>query len=148
MTVRKIFIGFCNNIIRHFSNEINKRRGGISFCGGWNFSKFTPSLLERWEQCHEPQKQHLWQTTLSKVLTKLVEMSSSWNFPARASSSHEGSEPSWSELSWGTSIFELKPSWQKKQFFDLDYKCHPNFLILCIYYYDYNQFLSISYKSM
>ena len=32
MTVRKIFIGFCNNIIRHFSNEINKR-------GWWSFSK-------------------------------------------------------------------------------------------------------------
>ena len=38
MTVRKIFIRFCNNI-RHFSNEINKRGGGNSFCGGWNFSK-------------------------------------------------------------------------------------------------------------
>ena len=38
MTVRKIFIRFCNNI-RHFSNEINKRGGWISFCGGWNFSK-------------------------------------------------------------------------------------------------------------
>ena len=38
MTVRKIFIRFCNNI-RHFSNEINKLGGWISFCGGWNFSK-------------------------------------------------------------------------------------------------------------
>ena len=38
MTVRKIVIRFCNNI-RHFSNEINKRGGWISFCGGWNFSK-------------------------------------------------------------------------------------------------------------
>ena len=38
MTVRKIVIRFCNNI-RHFSNEINKRGGGILFCGGWNFSK-------------------------------------------------------------------------------------------------------------
>ena len=38
MTVRKIFIRFCNNI-RHFSNEINKRGGWIAFCGGWNFSK-------------------------------------------------------------------------------------------------------------
>ena len=38
MTVRKIFIRFCNNI-RHFSNEINKRGGGINLCGGWNFSK-------------------------------------------------------------------------------------------------------------
>ena len=38
MTVRKIVIRFCNNI-RHFSNEINKRGGGIFFCGGWNFSK-------------------------------------------------------------------------------------------------------------
>jgi hypothetical protein len=36
--VRKIVISFCNNI-RHFSNEINKRGGGIFFCGGWNFSK-------------------------------------------------------------------------------------------------------------
>ena len=40
MTIRKIFIRFCNNI-RHFSNEINKRGGGISFCGGWNFSKLV-----------------------------------------------------------------------------------------------------------
>ena len=31
MTVRKIFIRFCNNI-RHFRYEINK-------CGGCNFSK-------------------------------------------------------------------------------------------------------------
>ena len=38
MTVRKIFNRFCN-IIRHFSNEINKRGGRIFFCGGWNFSK-------------------------------------------------------------------------------------------------------------
>ena len=38
MTVRKIFIRFCNNI-RYFSNEINKRGGGILFCGGLNFSK-------------------------------------------------------------------------------------------------------------
>ena len=38
MIVRKIVIRFCNNI-RHFSNEINKRGGGISICGGWNFSK-------------------------------------------------------------------------------------------------------------
>ena len=38
MILRKIVISFCNNI-RHFSNEINKRGGGISFCGGWNFSK-------------------------------------------------------------------------------------------------------------
>ena len=38
MTVRKIFIRFRNNI-RHFSNEINKRGGWISFCGGWNFTK-------------------------------------------------------------------------------------------------------------
>ena len=38
MTVKKIFIRFCNNI-RQFSNEINKRGGWISFCGGWNFSK-------------------------------------------------------------------------------------------------------------
>ena len=33
MTVRKIFIRFCNNI--------RKRRGWISFCGGWNFSKLV-----------------------------------------------------------------------------------------------------------
>ena len=38
MTVRKIFIRFCNNI-RHCSNEINKPGGWISFCGGWNFLK-------------------------------------------------------------------------------------------------------------
>ena len=38
MIMRKIVIRFCNNI-RHFSNEINKRGGGIFFCGGWNFSK-------------------------------------------------------------------------------------------------------------
>ena len=38
MAVRKIFIRFCNNI-RHFSNEINKHGGWISFCGGRNFSK-------------------------------------------------------------------------------------------------------------
>ena len=38
MIVRKIVISFCNNI-RHISNEINKRGGGIFFCEGWNFSK-------------------------------------------------------------------------------------------------------------
>ena len=38
MTVRKIFIRFCNNI-RHFSNEINKHGGWISFCEGWKISK-------------------------------------------------------------------------------------------------------------
>jgi hypothetical protein len=37
-------------------------------------------------------------------------MSSSWNFPAQAEPSYEGSEPSQAEL--GTSIFELKPSWR------------------------------------
>ena len=41
-------------------------------------------------------------------------MSSSWNFPARASPSSEGSELSRAEL--GTSIFELKPSWQYWQY--------------------------------
>ena len=49
MTVRKIFIRFCNNI-KHFSNEINKRGGWISFCGGGNFPKsvsVTSRLLER-----------------------------------------------------------------------------------------------------
>ena len=45
------------------------------------------------------------------MYTYLLEMSSSWNFPARASPSYEGSEPS-----WGTSIFELKPSWQYWQY--------------------------------
>ena len=40
MTVRKIIIRFCNNI-RHFSNEIYKRGGGIFLCGGWNFSKLV-----------------------------------------------------------------------------------------------------------
>jgi hypothetical protein len=34
-------------------------------------------------------------------------MSSSWNFPARASPSCESSK-----LSWGTLVFEQKPSWQ------------------------------------
>ena len=43
--------------------------------------------------------------------TSSVVMSSSWNFPARASPSYEGSEPS-----WGTLIFELKPSWQFRQY--------------------------------
>ena len=38
--LRKIVIRFCNNI-RHFSNEINKRGGGIFFWGGWNFSKLV-----------------------------------------------------------------------------------------------------------
>ena len=38
MTKRKIVIRFCNNI-RRFSYEINKRGGGIFFCGGWYFSK-------------------------------------------------------------------------------------------------------------
>ena len=32
MIVRKNFIFFCNNI-KHFSNEINKRGGGIFLCG-------------------------------------------------------------------------------------------------------------------
>jgi hypothetical protein len=41
----------------------------------------------------------------------LVEMSSSWNFPALASPSCEGSEPS-----RGTLIFELKQSWQFRQY--------------------------------
>jgi hypothetical protein len=40
--VTKTVIRFCNKI-RHFSNEIDriidKRGGGILFCGGWNFSK-------------------------------------------------------------------------------------------------------------
>ena len=36
-----------------------------------------------------------------------LEMSSSWNFPARASPSYEGSEPSRAEPSWGTSIFMI-----------------------------------------
>ena len=40
MTVRKIFIRFCNNI-RLFSNEINKRGGWISLGGGWNFFKLV-----------------------------------------------------------------------------------------------------------
>ena len=34
------YLGKINNI-RHFSNEINKRGGWISFCGGWNFSKLV-----------------------------------------------------------------------------------------------------------
>ena len=38
--MRKISIRFCNNI-RHFTNEINKRGGWITFCGGWNFSKLV-----------------------------------------------------------------------------------------------------------
>ena len=38
MIMRNIAISFCNNI-RHFNNEIIKRGGEISFCGGWNFSK-------------------------------------------------------------------------------------------------------------
>ena len=42
----------------------------------------------------------------AKKTENSLEMSSSWNFPARASPSYEGSEPS-----RGTSIFELKPSW-------------------------------------
>ena len=55
MTVRKIFIRFCNNI-RHFSNEFNKCGGWISFSGGWNFLKSvrvdsTPCLrTEAWTQ--------------------------------------------------------------------------------------------------
>jgi hypothetical protein len=40
-------------------------------------------------------------------------MSPSWNFPARAEPSYEGSEPSRAEPSWGTLISELKPSWKK-----------------------------------
>ena len=35
----------------------------------------------------------------------IIVMSPSWNFPARAEPSYEGSEPSWDTL-----IFELKPS--------------------------------------
>ena len=38
-------------------------------------------------------------------------MSSSWNFPTWAEPSYEGSEPS-----WGTLIFELKPSWHYWQY--------------------------------
>jgi hypothetical protein len=40
----------------------------------------------------------------------LIVMSPSQNFPAQAEPSYEGSEPSQAELSWGTSISELKPS--------------------------------------
>ena len=40
-----------------------------------------------------------------------LEMGSSWNFPARASPSYESSELSWAEPRSGTSIFELKSSW-------------------------------------
>ena len=35
---------FCNNI-RHFSNEINKRGGGIFFWGGW-YEKSTQKIIE------------------------------------------------------------------------------------------------------
>ena len=38
MIVRKIVIRFCNNI-RHFSNEINKRGGGIFFLRRVEFFK-------------------------------------------------------------------------------------------------------------
>ena len=48
-------------------------------------------------------------THYSKVGQLLV-MSPSRNFPARAEPSYEGSEPSRAEPSWGTLIFELKPS--------------------------------------
>ena len=80
----------------------------------------------------------------------LLEMISSWNFLARA-------EPRrvWAELSWGTSIFELKPSWQYQQNM---YVCQkianfylrttiksPNFRpVSC----DYNQFQGRFYESM
>ena len=53
MTVRKIIIRFCNNI-RHLSNEINKRGGGIFFCGGWNFSKSVsmgPTFIREMRVC-------------------------------------------------------------------------------------------------
>ena len=40
--------------------------------------------------------------------TRLVAMSPSWNFPARAEPSYE--VPSQAEPSWGTLISELKPS--------------------------------------
>ena len=67
MTVKKIFIRFCNNI-RHFSNEINKPGGWISFCGGWNFSKsvsvdstlireMTNSCKRQWYRSIEWRKQ-------------------------------------------------------------------------------------------
>ena len=46
---------------------------------------------------------------IDNLLTNLM-MSSRWNFPARAKPSYEGSEPSQAQL--GTSIFELKLSWQ------------------------------------
>ena len=48
--------------------------------------------------------------SISIVWAITVVRGSSWNFPARASSSYECSEPS-----LGTLIFELKPSWQFRQ---------------------------------
>ena len=49
----------------------------------------------------KPEDSHVELTFPRKILV----MSLSWNFPALAELSYEGAEPS-----WGTLIFELKPS--------------------------------------
>ena len=56
-------------------------------------------------------------------------MSPSWKFPARAEPSYKGSEPSRAEPSWGTSIFELKPSCQ----FFLMYSFFSSNFFSCFY---------------
>ena len=84
-------------------------------------------------------------------------MSLSWNFPARAELWRF-----WAEPSWGTLIFELKPSWQyleladnmyvnKKQILDPTPKLQSNFLffmnicktidVFAVEYYDFKFFL-------
>ena len=39
-------------------------------------------------------------------------------------------------------------SWNRADKKEKFWPCHPNFPILCIYYYDYNQFISISWSSI
>ena len=51
MTMRKIIIRFCRNIVRSVMKSINMQ-GGFLFCAGWNFPKsvsVTSCLLERRE---------------------------------------------------------------------------------------------------
>ena len=50
-------------------------------------------------------------------------------------------EPSQAEPSWGTSIFELKPSWQYRQ-----YVCQK--IAIVGLYHDYNQFQGHFYELM
>ena len=69
-------------------------------------------------------------------------MSPSWTFPARAEPSYGSSDPS-----RGTSIFELKPSWQK---YKVLIKNYIKILTFCLYHdfnQSYDQFFELLYDN-